>query len=105
MTPTFQHILALAIIIPLSAFVAAIFTPIILKTFEALLRLQAKHRARKRLNQVEHLLHTELLFAPAQWEPISEHDRHETECQNLRTEMDSIIRRYGIHPFDSIKPF
>ena len=61
--------------------------------------------ARARLVTAERKLEMEMLFAPEPWADQHSFDRYETECQNLREEMASIIERHGIHPFDSIKPF
>ena len=64
-----------------------------------------RRNARARLLKAEHNLQAEILFAPQPYDPPEDFERYERECQNLRTEISSIIERHGIHPFDSVKPF
>ena len=105
MNTAFQNIQVAILLITISAVIAALVTPIILLAVQKLLQIQATHRARQHLTQVDRKLQAEIMFAPEPWESTTEQVRYERECQNLREEMASIIERHGIHPYDSIKPF
>ncbi len=66
-----------------------------------------KHKrdmARQRLMDAERKLDAEMLFSPEPYDDLDERERHHRECEALRSEINSIISRHGIHPFDSVKP-
>ncbi len=61
--------------------------------------------SRRRLAYLEDQLNAELQFAPEPWADDQHHRRYDLRCKQLRNEMQLIIDRHSIHPFDSIKPF
>ena len=88
---------------PLVLYLIFIFSTSALIAF--LLPWLERRDARARLIAAERKLQYKMLFAPEADDEWDTHENHERECRWLRTEMQSIIDRHGIHPLDSIKPF